>query len=86
MHLEVDRLRVEPVLPTEWQTFDLHYRYRETFHHIHVQRVGSGNAVSRVVVDGIEQRDRRVPLSDDRRDHHAVVEIGGPPVETLAIG
>jgi hypothetical protein len=33
--------------------------------------------VSRVVVDGIEQPDLRVPLSDDRRDHHAEVEIGG---------
>jgi cellobiose phosphorylase len=77
LHLEVDRLRVEPVFPTEWQTFDLHYRYRETFHHIHVRRAGVGNVVSRVVVDGIEQPDLRVPLSDDRRDHHAEVEIGG---------
>jgi len=81
LHLEVDRLRVEPVFPTEWQTLDLHYRYRETFHHIHVRRVGNGNMVSRVVFDGIEQADHRVPLSDDRRDHHAEVEIGEKPID-----
>jgi cellobiose phosphorylase len=80
LHLEVDRLRVEPVLPAEWEAFDMHYRYRETFHHIHVRRVGGGNTVSRVVVDGIEQPDKRVPLSDDRREHHAEVEIGGPAI------
>jgi cellobiose phosphorylase len=81
LHLEVNRLRVEPVFPPEWQTFDLHYRYRETFHHIHVRRVGTGSMVSRVVVDGIDQADRWIPLSDDRRDHHAEVEIGEKPVE-----
>jgi cellobiose phosphorylase len=82
LHLEVDRLRVEPLFPAEWDAFDLHYRYRETFHHIHVRRVGSGNAVARVVVDGAEQLDKRVPLSDDRREHHADVEIGGPGTES----
>ena len=81
LHLEVDRLRVEPVFPAEWEAFDLHYRYRETFHHIHVRRVAGGNAVARVVVDGIEQSDKRVPLSDDRREHHAEVEIGGPGID-----
>src|SRR3954454_19793320 len=61
LHLEVDRLRVEPVLPAEWDAFDLHYRYRETFHHIHIRRVGGGNTVARVVVDGVKQPDKRVP-------------------------
>jgi cellobiose phosphorylase len=76
LHLEVNRLRVEPLFPAEWQAFDLHYRYRETFHHIHVRRVGAGNVVARVVVDGVEQPDKRIPLSDDRREHRAEVEVG----------
>ncbi|MDB5294035.1 MAG: NdvB, partial [Phycisphaerales bacterium] len=79
LHLEVDRLRVEPVMPAGWQAFDVHYRYRETFHHIHVRRVGDGNGVSRVVLDGVEQPDKRVPLTDDRGEHHADVEVGGAP-------
>jgi cellobiose phosphorylase len=76
LRLEVDHLLIEPLFPAEWQHFDLHYRYRETFHHIHVRRVGAGNSVVRVVVDGVERPDKRVPLSDDRREHHADVEIG----------
>jgi cyclic beta-1,2-glucan synthetase len=77
LRLEVDHLRVEPVFPAEWESFDLHYRYRETFHHIHVRRLGPGNIVTRVTADGIEQPNKRIPLSDDRREHRANVEIGG---------
>ena len=40
LRLEVDRLRIEPVFPDEWESFDVHYRYRETFHHIHVRNLG----------------------------------------------
>jgi hypothetical protein len=35
------------------------------------------------VVDNVEQPDHRVPLSDDRRDHHAEVEIGGATAPRL---
>ena len=34
LHLEVDRLRLLPRVPADWGTFKVHYRYRETFHHI----------------------------------------------------
>ncbi len=77
LRLEVDHLRIEPVFPSEWESFDMHYRYRETFHHIHVRNVGPGRKVTRVVFDGVEQGDKRIPLHDDRQDHHAEVEVGG---------
>jgi len=35
LRLEVDRLRIEPLLPAAWTGFDVHYRYRETVFHIH---------------------------------------------------
>jgi cellobiose phosphorylase len=79
LHLEVDHLRIEPLFPAEWERFDLHYRYRETFHHIHVRRIGAGNAVARVATDGVERPDKRVALFDDRREHHVDVEIGERP-------
>jgi cellobiose phosphorylase len=79
LRLDVNRLRIEPVFPDEWTSFDLHYRYRETFHHIHVRNHGGGGKrVTRVTVDGVEQPDKAIPLSDDRRDHHAEVDVGGP--------
>jgi len=76
LRLEVNHLRMEPLFPDDWNSFDLHYRYRETFHHIHVRNLGGGKTVNRVVVDGVEQPNKTIPLSDDRREHHVEVEVG----------
>ena len=73
IHLEVDRLRIEPKMPADWPGYEIHYRYRETVHHITVKNGGS-NAVKRVVCDSIEQSDLRIPLRDDRREHWITVE------------
>ena len=40
LRLEADQLRVSPRLPHAWESFKLHYRYRETFYHITVKRAG----------------------------------------------
>ena len=40
LHLEVDRLRLTPRVPAEWESYKIHYRYRETFYHITVARAG----------------------------------------------
>jgi len=41
LRLEVDRLRLEPVLPDSWKSFKIHYRYRETVHHITIRNNGA---------------------------------------------
>jgi len=77
LRLEVDRLRVEPVLLPSWEGFDVHYRHRNTVHHIHVRNLGGGGRhVRRVVCDGVEQAERTIPLRDDGIEHHCEVEIG----------
>src|SRR5439155_1832469 len=53
LRLEVNRLRVKPLMPANWDWFKVHYRYRETVHHIHIRRTGDGNIVVRVTVDGV---------------------------------
>ncbi|HEY5937872.1 MAG TPA: glucoamylase family protein [Kofleriaceae bacterium] len=78
IHLEVDRLRVEPRLPPGWTRLDIHYRYRETVYHIHVADLGGTNrTVTRVRCDGSDEPTRTIPLRDDRQDHQIDVEIGG---------
>ena len=74
--LEVDRLRVAPCLPADWDAIDLHYRFRETVHHIHVRRVGAGSKVVRVVADGHAQGAMTIPLHGDRQEHWSTVEVG----------
>ncbi|MBA3503888.1 MAG: cyclic beta 1-2 glucan synthetase, partial [Deltaproteobacteria bacterium] len=78
IHLEVDRLRVEPRLPPGWTQLDIHYRYRETVYHIHIADLGGTNrAVTRVRCDGTDEPSRTIPLRDDRQDHQVDVELGG---------
>ncbi|MBC7815447.1 MAG: cyclic beta 1-2 glucan synthetase, partial [Planctomycetaceae bacterium] len=76
LHLEVDKLRFTPCLPADWKSFKLHYRYRETFFHITVLQPEPSRTVKRVTIDGIEQPNVIIPLSDDRQNHQVEVELG----------
>ncbi len=76
MRLEVDKLRFEPCLPPEWSSYKIHYRYRETVHHITVTQTAAGGAVTRVRMDGVDQTDKTIRLADDRHEHFVEVEVG----------
>jgi cellobiose phosphorylase len=80
LHLEVDHLRIAPCVPAGWQSYKINYRYRETFYHITVHRLGDKpERVGRVTVDGIVvagQPSGVIPLVDDRRQHQVEVELG----------
>jgi len=86
LHLEVDTLRIAPSMPDHWDSYKMHYRFRETFYHITVRRVGGkADRVIRVTVDGaatedagpapMEQLSGRIHLVDDHQDHHVEVEM-----------
>jgi cellobiose phosphorylase len=82
LRLEVDWLRIAPTIPAHWNTYKIHYRYRETIYHIRIQRVGEApGPVSRVTMDGtkvdiIGQPQGMIHLVDDRQEHHVEVEFG----------
>jgi cellobiose phosphorylase len=84
LQLEVDHLRMTPCVPAHWQSYKIHYRYRETFYHITVKCVGEkSNHVTRVTVDGALVKEAgpdglqgMIPLVDDRREHHVEVDLG----------
>ena len=81
LRLEVDKLHFAPCLPATWQTFKLHYRYRETVYHIAVSQMemdagdAMQNSTMRVTADGIECPDKIIPLIDDRLEHTVEVKI-----------
>lgn len=80
LQLEVDRLRIAPCIPADWESYKIHYRYRETVYHITVQRVGEQSEHGvRVTVDGVERPDKIIPLIDDRQDHAVEVRIMASP-------
>ncbi len=83
LQLEVDHLRVAPCIPAHWESYKIHYRYRETVYHITIKCIGhESKQVTRVTVDGavvngtVVDGTGCIPLVDDRREHHVDVELG----------
>jgi len=77
LRLEVDHLRIEPCVPAHWESYKIHYRYRDTVYHITVKQNGEPTGQgTRVIMDGSECPDTRIPLVDDRREHIVEVELG----------
>ena len=74
LRLETDKLRFEPCLPEEWDSFKVHYRYRETIYHITVLQT-SDNSEAGVIVDGVLQSGKTISLVDDRQEHAVEVRI-----------
>jgi cyclic beta-1,2-glucan synthetase len=77
LRLEIDKLRFAPCLPADWETFKVHYRYRETIYHITVLQTRAGNGKTIVTVDGVdvERDDQAIPLVDDHQEHSVEVRI-----------
>jgi cellobiose phosphorylase len=75
LSLEIDKLHIEPCLPADWETFKVHYRYRETIYHITIIQIHDSNREIRITVDGVERHDEAIPLVDDRKEHSVEVRI-----------
>jgi cellobiose phosphorylase len=75
LRLEIDKLSFAPCLPADWETFKVHYRYRETIYHITVLQTRTGKGGTRVIVDGVERDDQAIPLVDDLQEHSVEVRI-----------
>ncbi|MCB1243342.1 MAG: cyclic beta 1-2 glucan synthetase [Akkermansiaceae bacterium] len=74
LHLEMDQLHLNPHLPEAWESFKIHYRYRDTFYHFTITRsVAEAGGRNRLVLDGNVLSDNVIPLVDDGREH--VVEM-----------
>jgi cellobiose phosphorylase len=86
LHLEVDQLRIAPCIPEHWDSYKIHYRYRETVYHINVRRIAEqpehairvtldDAVVHPASVDGAGRPQGLVPLVDDHREHFVEVEL-----------
>jgi cellobiose phosphorylase len=86
LQLEVDHLRIAPCIPADWESYKIHYRYRETVYHITIKRIGEksehvirvtvdGAVVFGAGVDGAGRPQGIIPLVNDRREHHVEVQL-----------
>ena len=81
LRLAADKLHFTPCLPVDWETFKLHYRYRDTVYHIEIRQTPAADAGTKVSVDGVAQSDPTIHLVDDRQEHNVEVTLSArPPV------
>jgi cellobiose phosphorylase len=70
-----DRLSVAPLLPANWRSFEMTYRYGDTPFRITVNEAAIDSA-KHAILDGMPQQGGEVILVDDGREH--TVEMGFP--------
>ncbi|HEY8585500.1 MAG TPA: glucoamylase family protein [Rhodanobacter sp.] len=75
LRLEAGALRFAPVLPPEWEGFNIDYRYRETLYRIQVRQRDAGSPQA-LRLDGVAQPDGCIALTDDGAEHS--VELDWP--------
>jgi len=76
LSLETDKLSFKPCLPSDWDGFTIHYRFRATIYHIMVTQKQSGEKeASTVSVDGIVKPGNAITLFDDGQEHSVEVVV-----------
>jgi len=75
LRLEAGQLRFAPVLPAEWEGFELDYRHHGTLYRIRLHQSDPGTP-STLWLDGAARPDGRIPLADDGAEHS--VELNWP--------
>lgn len=75
LRLETDKLYVEPCIPSDWTSYSMHYRYRETNYRITVIQLHEGDAKQTIVLDGSVCKESFIRLVDDRREHQVEVRL-----------
>jgi cellobiose phosphorylase len=67
-----DKLKITPCIPSDWDSFKIHYRYKSAVYHIEVQRI-SADKNTTLTINGEEQDNEWITLADDGFEHEVVV-------------
>jgi len=64
-----NKLVLNPLLPKDWNSYKVHYRFGQTVYHITFNRI-TDSSLPRLILDGAELSDKKMlPLEDDRKEH-----------------
>jgi cellobiose phosphorylase len=75
IRLETDKLFIEPCIPSDWNSYKIHYRFRETLYRITIIQLHEGHSKQTLVVDGVVCSDGFIRLVDDHREHQVEVKL-----------
>ena len=70
-------LQISPVIPPDWEQFELHYRFGQSHYHIQVNNPQHcPTQVQQILLDGQPCEDECIYLVDDHQEHHVIVTLG----------
>ncbi len=71
---EGDKLKFVPCVPKEWESFKIHYRYKNTMYHIEFLQSDKAEEML-VTVDGNIMEDKMITMQDDGVEHIGVIKF-----------
>lgn len=69
-----NKIKFVPCIPDSWESFKLHYRYKNTVYHIVVTKQLHAEEIT-VTVDGVNQVDGLITLVDDGEEHPVQIKL-----------
>jgi len=75
LRLEVDKLHINPCVPSSWDTFKINYRFRETRYQITIIQMPEDGKKQTVTLDGADCHDDFINLVNDQQEHAVEVKI-----------
>jgi cyclic beta-1,2-glucan synthetase len=70
-------LQMDPVIPPEWDGFEIRYQFGESVYHIKVHNPEHvARHVGQMLLDGQPVKELSIPLVDDNREHRVEVTMG----------
>jgi cyclic beta-1,2-glucan synthetase len=77
VHRIGEALKIDPRISSDWEYFELRYRFGEACYVVRVENPGAvEQGVARVLLDGTELSEYIVPLEDDGQEHRVRVLMG----------
>jgi cellobiose phosphorylase len=73
-----NRLTFVPCIPEEWESVKIHYRYKNTLYHIVILQNKSSEKTT-VDLDGVQQEENAITLTDDRSEHQVLLILAKTP-------
>ncbi len=75
LRLAAGKLHFVPCLPAGWDSFEVHYRYRETAYDISVLQIHGADSGTKLILDGVGLSGAAVTLVNDLRQHSVEVRV-----------
>jgi len=76
LHLEIDKLYINPCIPKDWNSYKIFYHYHETRYNITINQVDGDKGFVSINEYGKEINRNYIPLVNDKKEHNVNIKVG----------